>query len=310
MSLGSDRAIPVRAPYDWAAMTDFLAGRAIPGVESVQPGLYRRTLRHRGVHGTVAVEPARDALRVTIDLPAGDHDAILDRLRGLFDTEAAPEPIAARLAADPALAPLVRARPGLRVPGAFDGFEMAVRAILGQQVSVAVATRLAGRLVAALGTPLAPDLAARSDGLTHLFPEAERLAEADVAAALNMPRARGRAISSLAAACLAEPDLFAPGQGLDRAVERLTALPGIGAWTAQYIAMRALREPDALPVGDIGLLRALDLGRGRPTPAELLRRAEGWRPWRSYAVLHLWTGDAARIAEQEPGSAGRAGGRR
>ncbi|MEA1833718.1 DNA-3-methyladenine glycosylase [Methylobacterium durans] len=302
MDDGHSATLPVNAPYDWATLVAFLAARAIPGVEVVEADRYRRTLCRGGRHGAVTIEPGEGELRVFLDLPDRDgRAAILARLAALFDTQADPGPIAARLAADPALAPLVKARPGLRVPGAFDGFEMAVRAILGQQVSVAAATGLAGRLVAAFGTPLAPAVAARAVGLTHLFPNPEVLAGADVAAALNMPRARGRAISALAAAVLREPDLFAEGQGLEAALARLTALPGIGPWTAQYIAMRALREPDALPVGDIGLLRALDRGRGRPSPAALLAQAEGWRPWRAYAALHLWTGDAARIAEQGAG---------
>ncbi|WP_425374963.1 DNA-3-methyladenine glycosylase family protein [Methylobacterium segetis] len=304
---GGRHLLPVRAPYDWDAMAAFLAGRAIPGVERVEAGRYRRTVRFGTRQGTVTVRPGPGGLIVEGDLGEDDRDLprSLATLIAIFDTQADPEAIARHLSRDPVLAPLVAARPGLRVPGAWDGFEMAVRAILGQQVSVAAATRLAGRLVAAFGTPLA----AGGDGLTHLFPEPERLAEADVSAALAMPRARGRAIQALAAALLREPDLLAPGQGLEPAVARLTALPGIGAWTAQYIAMRALREPDALPPGDIGLLRALDSGRGRPSPAELLARAESWRPWRSYAVMHLWTADAAAIAEQAPGCEAGADGR-
>lgn len=296
----SDRAsrnllLRFRPPYDWPALHGFLAARAIPGVEAAGPGFYARSLRLEGQSGTVRVSPAPegDALVAAIRFP--DSEAIPEigaRLRRLFDLDADPRVIGAQLSTDPVMAGLVSARPGLRVPGAWDGFELAVRGILGQQVSVAAATRLAGKLAAAFGARLPP----QEHGLTHAFPAPEALVEADVALALNMPRARGAAIRGIAAAALAEPDLFALGQGLEAAVVRLTRLRGIGAWTAHYIAMRALREADALPAADIGLLRALDTGSGRPTPADLIVRAEGWRPWRAYAAMHLWASDAEREA--------------
>ena len=196
------------------------------------------------------------------------------------------------LGQDPDLKRLVAVRPGLRLPGAWDPFEMACRAILGQQVSVAAAIRLAGKLVAAFGAPFA---GGSDPTLTHIFPAPEDLVEVDVALALNMPRARGGAIRALAQAALADPDLFAPAETLADAVARFTAIRGIGPWTAQYIAMRALKLPDALPVGDVGLLRALDRGTGRPSPAALLLRAEGWRPFRAYAAQHLWAADAEAV---------------
>lgn len=293
------RRLPYTAPYDWPEIHGFLAGRAIPGIEHVGPGTYARTIALDGHRGSLTVAPGPgDGLAVTIRFPdPAAAPAILARLRRLFDCDADPVAIGRHLARDPHLAGLVAVRPGLRVPGAWDGFEMAVRAILGQQVSVAAATRLAGKLVAAFGTPLGE---AAAPGLTHVFPEPGHLVAADVAGALNMPRARGAAINALAAASLADPGLFAPGPDLDRAVARFTALRGIGPWTAQYICMRALRETDALPVGDIGLLRALDTGAGRPSPTQLLARAEAWRPWRAYAALHLWASDAAREKEVLP----------
>jgi AraC family transcriptional regulator of adaptative response / DNA-3-methyladenine glycosylase II len=205
----------------------------------------------------------------------------LARVRHLFDLDAEPEAIAAHLGADPTVGPLVRRRPGLRVPGAWDGFELGVRAILGQQITVRAATELAGRLVAAFGAPLP----APSGPLTHLFPTPERLVGADVAA-LGMPRARAATIQALAAATLADPHLFDP----HRAPERLQAIPGIGDWTAQYVAMRAGRDADAFPASDVGLQRALQ-APARPTPRALAARAEAWRPWRAYAALHLWTRD-------------------
>ena len=288
-------ALPCRPPYDWPAMRDFLAGRAIPGIEAVGPDRYARTIAVAGRTGSIAITPGGDGLvAIVTGVAEAELPGIAARLRRLFDCDADPAAIGAHLATDPRLGPLVAARPGLRVPGAWDGFELGVRAILGQQVSVAAATQLAGRLVAELGTPL-PALA--EPGLTHVFPTAERVAAADVAQILTMPRARGAAIRALAAASIAEPDPFAPDQDLATAVARLTAIRGIGPWTAQYIAMRALRAPDVFPPGDVGLLQALDGGAGRPSPAELLLRAEGWRPYRAYAALHLWAVDAARPAD-------------
>ncbi|URD39937.1 DNA-3-methyladenine glycosylase 2 family protein [Methylobacterium tardum] len=277
-------------------MRAFLAKRAIPGVETTDPAAsYARTVSVAGRHGLLTVAPGADSLRVTLrGVEARHAEAVAGRLRRLFDCEADPGAIATCLAGDPVLAPLVAARPGLRLPGAWDPFETGCRAILGQQVSVAAAIGLAGRLVAAFGTPLAEPM----DGLTHVFPAPADLVEADIALALNMPRARGTAIRALAAAALADPDLFAPVESLEAAVLRFTAIRGIGPWTAQYIAMRALKLPDALPVGDVGLLRALATATGRPTAAELLARAEAWRPYRAYAAQHLWAADEAAVKAQ------------
>ncbi|MET0294190.1 MAG: 3-methyladenine DNA glycosylase 2, partial [Phenylobacterium sp.] len=188
--------------------------------------------------------------------------------------------------------------PGLRAPGAWDGFELAVRAILGQQITVSAATRLAGKLVRAFGEPLEPGPA--EEGLTHIFPGPERLAGQDIAA-LGMPAARARALQAMAAAAAADPALFAPRGDLAEAIARLKALPGVGEWTAQYIALRALREPDAFPQGDVGLVRGLGrLTGSRPGFPELAERAKAWSPWRAYAALHLWAADAA-----EPNSQGK-----
>ena len=164
---------------------------------------------------------------------------------------------------------------------------------LAKQVSVAAATRLSVRLAGALDTATPP--AIRRPGLDRAFPTPRALVEADVALALNMPRARGAAVRALATTAIAQPHLLSPGQGLEAADARLTGLPGVGNWTAHYIAIRALGEPDALPSGDIGLLRAfLDRGTGRPTPAELLARAQAWQPCRAYAAMHFWAGEPAR----------------
>jgi len=285
--------LPHALPYDWDGMVGFLAGRAIPGVEIVdQAGRYHRTIAMDGAQGLIRVE--RDergsGLRATIRFPRVTAlAAIVGRIRRVFDLGTDPLAVSAHLSTDPLLAPLVALRPGLRVPGAWDGFELAVRGVLGQQITVPAATKLAGRLAAAYGAPLAE---ATQVGLTHSFPTPDRLAAADLSA-LGLPRARASAVSALAAAVMADRHLFGPSQTLDEALRRLRALPGIGDWTAQYIAMRALREPDAFPAADVGLLRALADAKGRrPSSAELLARAEAWRPWRAYAALHLWMSEA------------------
>jgi AraC family transcriptional regulator of adaptative response / DNA-3-methyladenine glycosylase II len=298
-----------RPPYDWPAMASFLKARAIPGVEVVSSDRYARTIEIEAVHGVVAVEPASgNALRIAIRFPRlSALPTIIARVRRVFDVAADPQAICRQLARDPLLAPLVAARPGLRVPGAWDGFELAVRAVLGQQVTVAAAISLAGRLVARYGLPLAGSL--EMEGLTHVFPRPEQLASADLTA-LGMPRMRAATLASLAAAVIADPKVLGAGRTLTECVAHLRTLPGIGEWTAQYIAMRELREPDAFPAGDIGLLRALTDVRGRrPTSGELLARAERWRPWRAYAAQHLWASatQTTWCAPDEISSSTRAG---
>ena len=277
--------LPYRPPYDWPAMLAFLRARAIPGVEVVARDGYTRTIEVAGAHGTVAVRPAAGhSLRATIRFPQlSALPVIVARLRRVFDLIADPEVIGAHRSEDPRLAPLVAARPGLRVAGAWDGFELAVRALLGQQITVAGAATLAGRLVAAYGKPLPA-----GEGLSHVFPGAERLADADLSS-LGLTRARAAALGSLARAVVADPQIFGPRRSLEEAIVKLRALPGIGEWTAQYIAMREMREPDAFPAADLGLMRAMADRKGRrPTPVALLARAERWRPWRAYAAQHLW----------------------
>jgi AraC family transcriptional regulator, regulatory protein of adaptative response / DNA-3-methyladenine glycosylase II len=277
-----------RPPYDWSAMLSYLRPRAIPGVEIVSGNVYARTIEIDGVRGCVLVQPAcGDALEAAIRFPKlSALPTIIARLRRVFDLTADPEAIGAQLAEDETLAPLIAARPGLRVPGAWDGFELAVRAILGQQVTVRAATKLAGSLVSAHGASLAD--AGSVEGLTHAFPSPEKLANADLAA-LGMPKSRAIALSSLAAAVMSDADMFRIGRDLEDTVMRLRALPGIGEWTAQYVAMRGLREPDAFPASDVGLMRAMADAQGRrPSPRALLARAEPWRPWRAYAAQHLW----------------------
>jgi AraC family transcriptional regulator, regulatory protein of adaptative response / DNA-3-methyladenine glycosylase II len=273
-------------PYDWEAMIEFLRRRAIAGVESVTAERYARTLQLDGLQGTVSVQRGGgNALRATVRFPKlAALPAIIARLRRVFDLGADPAAITAHLARDPTLAPLVKSRPGLRVPGAWDGFELAIRAVLGQQITVAAAARLAGRLVASYGRPLA----AVDGELTHVFPQPEVLASANLTT-LGMPRSRAAALSAVAAAAVADPHLFDANCGLDDAVKRLRSIRGVGEWTAQYIALRQLREPDAFPAADLGLMRAMAGRAGRPhSSSELLDRADAWRPWRAYAAQHLW----------------------
>jgi AraC family transcriptional regulator of adaptative response / DNA-3-methyladenine glycosylase II len=272
-------------------MINFLGARAIRGIEAIDDRrCYRRSIALDGAQGVISVEPDdRDpALRVSIRFPQVSALAgIVRRIRRIFDLSADPLAIRDDLGRDPLLAPLVAKRPGLRLPGAWDGFEVAVRAILGQQITVVAAVNLAAKLVAEYGEPLR---SVRGDGLTHIFPTPDRIAQAHL---LGMPAVRARALSSVAAAALADPNLFSPSQTLEDAITKLRSIRGIGEWTAQYIAMRVLGEPDAFPAADIGILRALTRAEeGWPSCAEVVARAEAWRPWRAYAAQHLWTVDA------------------
>jgi AraC family transcriptional regulator of adaptative response / DNA-3-methyladenine glycosylase II len=285
--------LPYAPPYDWDAMIGFLAARAIAGIEAVDGReRYRRSIAMDGARGVINVEPdaRKPGLRVTIRFPRiASLASIVRRVRRVFDLAADPLAIGGDLARDPLLAPLIARRPGLRVPGAWDGFEVAVRAMLGQQITVATGLKLAAKLVATYGDPLGPGY---GQGLTHTFPTALTMAGANLRS-LGMPAARARALCSLACAAATQPDLFNPTQALEAAHAKLRSLPGVGEWTAQYIAMRALRDPDAFPAADIGLMRALSSAHGRrPSASDMLARAEAWRPWRAYAAQHLWTADA------------------
>lgn len=268
-----------RPPYDWEQLARFLRGRAIPGVEHVTVDSYTRTLAlPDGGAGFLAVSPGRGHwLDLHLELPDLDGAiSLVARARRMFDCAADPAAINAHLARDPALAPLVARRPGLRLPSAYDPFELAVRAIIGQQVSVAAATTVTGRVVARCGAPLA-----RPRGpLTHLFPAPATLAAADVGG-LGLTARRAATLRAFAAAVADGSLRLEAPRGPDELVARLRGLPGIGPWTAAYIALRALGEPDALPLGDLGLARALP-------GVDLAARAAAWSPWRGYAALHLW----------------------
>jgi AraC family transcriptional regulator of adaptative response / DNA-3-methyladenine glycosylase II len=281
--------LPFRLPFDWTRLLAYLAGRAIGGVESVSDDTYRRTIALRDGAGILTVRrPTRYANHLLLCVDGPGTATLFEtvaRVRRLFDLDADPRHVVAHLQRDPTLARRVRRAPGVRLPGTWDPFELGVRAILGQQVSVSAATTMAGRLVARFGTPVATD----DPDLTHVFPPAAALRSAPVER-IGLPRARAAAIRALAAAIDDGTVLLDGSQSLDPVIDGRCALPGIGPWTANYVAMRGLGEPDAFPAGDLGLRRALANGNGLPSPAALLARAERWRPWRGYAAMHLWQG--------------------
>jgi AraC family transcriptional regulator of adaptative response / DNA-3-methyladenine glycosylase II len=283
-----------RAPYDWEAMLGYLRARAVDGVERVTDATYRRTVAFDGKVGIVEVShrPDVQSLTATLRFPGVRVlPDIVTRIRRVFDLAADATAIGAHLARDPLLAPLVAAHPGLRAPGGWDGFELAVRAVLGQQVSVEAGRRLASRLAQLAGLPVPHD-PGDTDELTLAFPDATQVLRADLDA-LGMPVARRKTLTAIAEARRVDPLLFQPRGTLEETIAALSAIRGIGDWTAHYIAIRAVREPDAFPASDVALLRAArGHGGTRPTPAELRARAEPWRPWRAYAAQHLWTHDA------------------
>jgi len=279
--------LPYRPPYDWPGVLAHFARRAIPGLEEVDGDTYRRAIAAEGWTAVMSVRPGdRDALEVRLEgCDPAVQGAVAARLGRMFDLDADPGRIASHLARDRLLAPLVQARPGLRVPGAWDGFELAVRAVLGQQITVEAAVRLAARLVADCGGRLASP----SGTILRTFPAPAAL-ESSEPAPSGMPRARAAALVALAAAARADPDLFAPAGGLEASVRRLCAIRGIGPWTAHYIALRQLREADAFPHTDVALVRAFERLTGRPaSPERLQARAVRWQPWRGYAAQHLWS---------------------
>ncbi|SEU37609.1 DNA-3-methyladenine glycosylase 2 [Stigmatella erecta] len=282
-----------RPPFDWERVLAYLAGRAIPGVEAVAEGAYHRTYRLGGSEGVLSVThlPGYRALSVQIEgtgpLPVRP---LVARVRRLFDLDADPAALAVALGQDPVMGPRLARAGGVRVPGAFEPFELAVRAILGQQVSVKGATTLAGRVVERCGTPAS----FARQGLTQFFPSAPALAQADLSG-LGLTGGRIVALKGLAAACAAGTCELKPGVSLEDSVARLVTLPGIGEWTAHYIALRALGEPDAFPASDLALRKAAGGGIVL-APQVLERMAEAWRPWRGYAALLLWTEPVVDLA--------------
>jgi AraC family transcriptional regulator of adaptative response / DNA-3-methyladenine glycosylase II len=274
-----------RPPIAWAALVGYLGGRGYAVAEAVDGNRYLRTVRlgeHRGWL-TVAPTAGKNAVRVELAPSlARVVGPVLARVRRLLDLDAQPDRVAAHFSGDPVLSPLVERHPGLRIPGCFDGFELALRAVLGQQISVAGATRLAGKFAEGFGEP-APDAPVP---LLRFAPTAERIAAAPIEeiAALGVPRSRAACIRGLAEAIAAGKLRLEPGTNPETVMAQMVELPGIGEWTAQYVALRALRWPDAFPHTDLGLRQALEMA----PPREPLERAEAWRPWRGYAAVYLW----------------------
>lgn len=285
-----------RPPYPWQGMLDFLAPRCTPGVEIVEADTYRRSISMNGKNGYFEVCPDHERHCLVARIEFGDPQAlfgIAERIRAMFDLNADPTSIATTLETDPMLALMTRTEPGLRVPGCWNGFELTVRAILGQQITVKGATTLAGRLVERFGKKFRGP-----DGLTHLFPEATVLAEAQLSS-IGVTGSRAQTIRSLARAVCENKIRFSGIVDSQKFLDLLCEIPGIGRWTAQYVAMRALGEPDAFPSTDLGLLRAMNLR----SKVELERRSEAWRPWRAYAAMYLWrfgTERAASLRKQSP----------
>jgi AraC family transcriptional regulator of adaptative response / DNA-3-methyladenine glycosylase II len=259
-----------RPPYDWQHVIEFLAARATPGVERVENNCYHRTIAIGGMHGTITVGPADSGDALVLEVRFGDPRALLsivERVRRMFDLGADPAPIARQLSGDPLLRRAVAAHPGIRTPGAWDAFEVTVRAIVGQQISVKAATTIAGRIAQRWGSP------------PGLFPTPDQLAAARLEEA-GLTSSRASTLRTLSRAVRDGSVVFDGVTTLDS----LRAIPGIGEWTTQYVAMRALNQPDAFPSGDLILRRMA----GDCSARELERRSEAWRPWRAYAVMLLW----------------------
>ena len=278
--------LPCRAPFDWSSLLAFFAARAVPGVESVDGDRYRRTVTIDGQPGLIEVRQERDEVLLAMHgIGTQKIFPVVQRCREVFDLDAPVQEITRVLSQDPVLARLLRENPGVRVPGAWDGFELAVRAVLGQQISVKAATTIAGRLATAYGEPVE---AAGDSRLTRLFPVPERLARARFNN-MGITTSRAATLRRLARAVVDGSLSFDASQDPAAFRESLLAIHGIGEWTAQYVAMRALKHPDAFPAADLGLLRAFDgPGRERLRPAQLEAMSQGWRPWRAYAALLLW----------------------
>lgn len=286
-----------RPPLDFPLLLAFLAKRAIPGIERVNADSYERAVGPGRAWLRVSAVKGRPELKLEIGEadPHSIHD-LVRRVRRMFDLDADLRPVHALFADDPLLSRAIALHPGLRVPCCWDGFELAVRAVLGQQISVAGATTLARRLVETWGEQHAGEAA--QIGLDRSFPSPERLRDAPLET-IGLPRTRAATLRALSAAVVNGQLSFEAGQRLDDFVERAVALPGIGAWTAQYIAMRALALPDAFPAGDLVLQQRLGPGAGvaRLSERATEARSQVWRPWRAYAVLHLWHLPAPLVQE-------------
>ena len=291
-SAGLTVQLPYRSPFNFSQLLSFFAARAIPGVEVVHEGRYLRSVTIDGRHSVIDLHDGGENILLTVH-GAGTRSLlpIIQRVRGLLDLDASPDAVTRALSRDKHLKALIRKQPGIRVPGVWDGFELTVRAILGQQISVAAATTLSGRLAKRYGEQISVAVPGVADvSVPHLiFPRAEKLLRARLGD-LGIIRSRADTIRRIAKGVVEGQISFDPAQSIDDFCASLVAIKGIGDWTAQYVAMRALKDPDAFPHSDLGLLRAFDVpDQDRMKPAELRARAEAWRPWRAYAALLLWS---------------------
>ena len=277
--------LPVRMPFAYEGVFAHLAASAVPGCEEFRAGAFRRTLRLPRGTGLVALVPSGDHVRCLLDLEdLRDLTTAIARCRRLLDLDADPEAVIETLGNDPVLNPVVAKAPGQRIPGTVDAAELAVRVVLGQQVSIKAARTHASRIVAAYGQPISDPVGT----LTHTFPSVEQLADVDPAH-LAFPRSRQRTFAALVAALADGSIVLGPGCDWPEARRKLLALPGIGPWSAEVIAMRGMGDPDAFPVTDLGVRAAADRLGLPSTPPALTERSLRWRPWRSYATQHLWT---------------------
>lgn len=290
-------SLAYRPPFNWQALLQFLEARRLPGVEQIDGDTYRRTVQFGTENGVISISPIEHHYQLRLSVPPNLSRHLLsisERIRSMFDLRADPMPIAEILTGDPQLRPLVTANPGLRVPGAWSAFELGVRAILGQQVSIQAANSFAGRIAESYGEPLSDS---EWPGLAYVFPGPTQLEEASLQE-IGLTGKRAETIRHFAQAALDDSALLQTGRSLEAVIERLKRIPGIGPWTAHYIATRGLGEPDAFPAGDLGLQRAAARkGQPRLTETELRSRSQAWRPWRAYAAITLWR----HYASSKPG---------
>lgn len=278
--------LPYLEPWDWQQFHRHFALRLLPGVERLDADGYARTLRLGAARGWLGVRTLDDRPALELTLSASLRHAtqpLISQVRKMFDLDADPQAIAAHFASDPAIGPLIAVQPGLRLPAAYDPFEQAVRAVVGQQVTVKAAVTITRRLVERLGEPLQDP----PSGLELLFPCAQAIAD-DPLENIGMPSKRAQALRRLAAAVAEGALQLHVEDGADALVRRLCELPGIGPWTAEYIALRGFGVADAFPAADLGLLKAPLWGAEGITAKALAERAEAWRPWRAYAAIHIW----------------------
>jgi DNA-3-methyladenine glycosylase II len=284
-------SLPYVGPWDWSQFHQYHSHRLLPGVEALQADRYSRTVLAGAHAGWISVRPVAGdgSLELSISDSLAEHSGFLcAKVARMFDLNSDPSVWEAQFAHDPYLGRLVAAAPGLRLPSAYDPFELAVRAIVGQQVSVKAAITITRRLVARFGQPLQEANLTGAVGLSSLFPTAATLAHGNMDA-IGMPTKRVATLQRLSAAVAdGSLDFRKVGQTADELIQHLCELPGIGNWTAEYIALRGFASPDAFPAADLGLLKAPVWGPDGISAARLRQRAEAWRPWRAYAAMHLW----------------------